>query len=56
MRIRVTMDVDVPEGVTESDLIDEWVNFETGTRADINVSNPLSEYDLQADHSDWTTV
>ena len=44
---RVEFEVDVPIGTKPEDVI-EWLRYELGDNGQISGSNPMSEYDLEA--------
>jgi hypothetical protein len=41
MTIMVQFAVEVPFGVTDPQLIDEWIGFECGDHGDMSLDNPL---------------
>ena len=45
--------VQVPNVGATNNQIEEWIQFKTGYRADIECSNPLCDHDLS---SDWIEV
>jgi hypothetical protein len=58
-RIRVTfetdIDADVP-GAATIDQIDEWVCYELHQRSEIQLSNPLSDNEIQGRMVQWRLI
>ncbi len=47
MKLKVSFEVDVPDGATEQQAI-EWLRWELGTGSHIDIDNPLDDGDLVA--------
>lgn len=52
-RVKVTLEIEVPEVGATDEQIEEWLQFELHYNGDMKMSNPLSSEGVDADDFEW---